>query len=393
MIERALGFLSCSLLLTVALAGCSMFTGLSTRCQVGASDLGPLVTEWSAAEKANLEAMVARNQAVAVQFTGCTMRLLPQCELGGSFAWQRTSPSRDVLEIQNEADLYTRLPLGALTLAGELERSGTLQVETTVSGQFRLQGFSADQVPQTSGCLEATHIVGALSVGAFQLRSAARVAGSGSAAYVGIGEVGGSARQATNVIGAAGDPAACGLSTPEAANPNCSSPIQVFLSPIPGRAEPQGPPGSVKVSFASSSTDMRFDVFVDDEASCSTPCDRWVDPARSVTLRSRFNDTLTVPSLPPDKGPLMVTAHPTSLGKLATGITFTALGGMAAITGIVLAAVGCSSEDSSGTCTAGLITGGIGLAVTGGSIFLILGAQSRTEVQPIFDTGERVPGQ
>src|SRR5262249_29795613 len=155
--------------------------------------------------------------------------------LSGSYVWQRTSPSRDVLEIHNEADLFTRLPLGAVSLAGELERSGALSVETTVSGQYRLQGFTAAQVPQTPARLEATHIIRALSVGAYSMSAAESLTGGTRAGYAGVAEVGGGTREGAKVIGSSGDAAACGQATAEAANPNCSSPIQVFLAPIPGR--------------------------------------------------------------------------------------------------------------------------------------------------------------
>lgn len=360
---------------------------LATRCRVGASDLGPLVTEWPAAEKANLEALLQRKSAVAVQFTGCEMRLLPQCELGGSYSWQRTSPARDTLRIRNEAELFTRLPLGALALDAELKRAGELFVETTVAGQYRLQGFSSAQVPQTPGCLEATHLIGAVSVGAFQLRSAADASTSASMSYTGIGQTGGRSVQSANVLGAAGDPNACGQATPEAADANCSSPIQVFLSAIPGRSEAPGPPGTVKVGFASGTQEARFDVYLDDQASCTTPCDRWVDPARPVVMRSRQDEKLNLPPLPANKGPLQVTAYPTSRGALATGITFTSLGGVAIATGITLTAIGCSSGRK-GMCAAGLITGGAGVPLTGGSILLILGALPRTEIQPVFDTND-----
>jgi hypothetical protein len=315
------------------------------------------------------------------------MRLLPQCELGGAYAWQRTSPSQDVIDIRNEADLFTRLPLGALSLKGELERSGELFVETTVAGQVRLQGFTSAQVPQTPGCLEATHIVLALSVGTYQMRSADRVSGGGSVGYAGVGEVGGSARQQTRVLGSAGDPRACALSTQEVSHPDCSSPIQVFLSPIPGRTEPPGPPGSIKVGFQSGDPDARWDVYIDDEASCTTPCDRWVDPSRPLTLRSRLHESLTVRSLDAAKGPLQVTAHPTARGELVTGITFTALGGIAVLTGTTLTAIGCSAEDPGGLCVSGLVTLGFGIPVTVGSIFLILDSMPRTEIRPIFDVG------
>src|SRR2546422_903907 len=71
---------------------------LESRCQLGASQTSVLVTEWAAAEKSNLEGMLGGG-AVAVQFTGCQMRVLPQCRLQGQYMWQRTTPSSDYFDI------------------------------------------------------------------------------------------------------------------------------------------------------------------------------------------------------------------------------------------------------------------------------------------------------
>jgi hypothetical protein len=67
---------------------------------------------------------------------------------------------------------------------------------------------------------------------------------------------------------------------------------------------------------------------------------------------------LAVGALP--AGDLIVTAKPRNEPLFAVGVTFTSLGGMAAITGITLT-----------MCKAGLITGAVGLAVTFGSIRMI----------------------
>src|SRR5688572_18181600 len=112
------------------------------KCRVAASQQSPLVTEWPASEKANLEALL-RAGAVAVAYSGCNMRVLPQCQVRGGYRWQRTTPSTDNLEINNEDDLYARLPLGAASLEGELKRSGKLAVQTTVSGQLKLEDAGA----------------------------------------------------------------------------------------------------------------------------------------------------------------------------------------------------------------------------------------------------------
>src|SRR5215831_14907230 len=104
------------------------------KCKAAASQASPLVTEWPASEKANLEALLMQG-TVAVAYSGCSMRVLPQCRPKGHYNWQHTTPTADVLSINNEDELYSKLPLGAVSLEAELKRSGNLEVKTVVSGQ------------------------------------------------------------------------------------------------------------------------------------------------------------------------------------------------------------------------------------------------------------------
>src|SRR5688572_22363111 len=67
------------------------------RCQAAARGESPLVTEWSSAEKANLQARL-RSGAMAVEFTGCSMRPITGCTLRGSYRWQRTTLSSEAIE-------------------------------------------------------------------------------------------------------------------------------------------------------------------------------------------------------------------------------------------------------------------------------------------------------
>jgi hypothetical protein len=383
------------LLLIAGCAGGSMHglfpgaPGLASRCQLGAVQTSVLVTEWAAAEKSNLEGMLGGG-AVAVQFTGCQMRVLPQCRLAGRYTWQRTTPSTDYFDIAGEGDLYAKLPLGAVSLEGELKRSGTLGVQTTVSGQVRLEGLTGADVPNQPECAEATHVVSALTLGAFVLSAGQALTARSSANVHTVGEAGGSYSRTGHVVRAAGDSATCVNATSERPSADCSSPIEVFLSPIPGRAPEPGPPGSVRVDFLSASDSVRWDVYVDDQATCTTPCARWVDPNRPLLLRTREDapDKLLVGRLDAGAGPLQVSARPLARGQLATGVVFTALGGLAVLTGITLTAIGCSSDDRAGMCTAGLVSLGSGAVVTGGAIWIMLGARARVGVRPIFGGGE-----
>ncbi len=362
--------------------------GREARCRVGSGRSNPLVTEWPASEKANLEALMAGG-AVAVEYTGCSMRVLTQCRLRGAYAWQRTTPASDTVEIEDEDQLYAKLPLGAVSLEGELKRTGKLTVYTSVSGQMRLTGTTPAEVPTVGECARATHVVGALAVGAFSLSGSGKTGAHGD---VTIAKYSGGARsdRSAGIVRSAGDWQACGQGTDAAPHPNCRSPIQAFLWPIPGRAADDGPPGTVKVDLVSANASTRWDVYYDDVVICTTPCSRWLDPAHPLLFRARDNRFMRAPEriFVPDleaaagSGGVQVQAHGTSEGELVTGITFTSFGGMALVTGIALASVGCGDGTRQGMCTAGLTSLGAGLAVTLGSVWLMLDALPRAEIRP-----------
>jgi hypothetical protein len=129
----------------------------------------------------------------------------------------------------------------------------------------------------------------------------------------------------------------------------------------PGYAEPSPPQptpagaNATRATFVSTS-EVRWDVRIDDNAVCTTPCSIMVDPVRFVTLHSHDlrSERVNVGFMPP--GDVLVQAKPRAQGAFAAGVTFTALSGMGLATGITLTAVGCSTDRST-MCTAGLITG------------------------------------
>lgn len=358
------------------------------RCRVAASQSAPLVTEWPASEKANLEVLL-RSGTVAVAYSGCSMRVLPHCRLPGSYSWQRTTPSSDALEIHDADDLFAKLPLGAASLEGELKRSGKLTVKTTVAGQLRLHE-GGGEVPHEGPCAQATHVVSALSLGAFALSAGGKSNLGGSAALTGLVEAGAKRESSADLLRSAGDFESCSKGSDAGPDANCASPIQVFLTPLPGRTEEEGPPGTVKVDFVSGNPASRWDVYADDRVICTTPCAGWVSVERPVLLRAREEafmaspDKVQVQNLlaHASDGHLQIQAHPTSRGKLATGITFTTFSGMAVITGLALTSIGCLADKGDGFCTAGLITLGAGLPLLAGSIYLITDAMPKAEIAP-----------
>jgi hypothetical protein len=239
---------------------------------------------------------MAASQAVAVAYSGCEMRIVDGCNIKGSYRWQQTTIATDTVEISDADELYAKLPLGAVSLEGELTRSGRLAVRTTVSGQMKLGEVDTTNVPREGACAAATHVVSALSVGTFKLLSGGAIKASGGASVAGIGKTGGSTARDESVVREAGDPAKCAESTEEKPNAACSSPVQVFLLPIerPPTAEETKAreeeshaqaTGGVRFSFAAPDTENTWLLKAQDGTKlCTLPCQRWVAPDNGYYL-------------------------------------------------------------------------------------------------------------
>src|SRR5688572_9326873 len=203
-------------------------TGEGEKCRTASGQQQPLVTEWPASEKANLESQI-RQGGVVVSFTGCTMTVLTQCRTKEPYFWVRTTPSSDHIEIKNEDELFAKLPLGAASLKGELQGSGSLTMQTTITGQYRL-GVQPGAVPTIEGnCNGATHIVGGLAIGAYQLNAGGTTKAAVQASVTVVGETGATSTASKSVIRRSGEATTCAASTEQYPDPSCSSPVQMFL--------------------------------------------------------------------------------------------------------------------------------------------------------------------
>ena len=131
-------------------------------------------------------------------------------------------------------------------------------------------------------------------------------------------------------------------------------------------------PPPTRATFISTSSEQ-WDVTIDGQPVCATPCTFPLFPLQFVTLRSqeRRPVLLEVGRLPP--GDLIVSGKPLQNGMYAGGIVATTLGGMAMVVGITLTAVG-AARDRSGMTTAGLISGAAGAIAIPGGITLMMKA-------------------
>lgn len=151
-------------------------------------------------------------------------------------------------------------------------------------------------------------------------------------------------------------------------------PAEPSQAPIPSGP----PPGSTQATFVSTTSES-WEVLLDRQPACGTPCSLYVPPMRYVTLRSRDRVLLDVGYLP--QGSVVVRGKPLSQGAYAGGIVATTFSGMGLATGITLTAVGCAT-DREGMCTAGLITGGVSAVGLYLSIKLMQSAVPKAEVLP-----------
>lgn len=379
------------------------------KCHVKASQSSPLVTEWPASEKAHLESALTEG-AVAVAYSGCELTILDQCHVSGNYQFRRTTLSKDVIEISDQDELYAKLPLGAASLEGELTRSGRLAVRTTIAGQLKLTA-APDSLPSSAGCAKATHLVTALSVGAFKLLAGGSAGAKASAEGFGVG-AGGKTKREEETLREAGDPGACAAGGKkekgvDQANPDCASPIQIFLEPIEhgsgasadasdtppplkGKksSRSSGPVGeeedsnrnnkdnAVKVAFELPSDGGRWSLRSGDgKVMCDLPCSRWVGPHSGYVLQldADKSDDIKKVKVPDDIGyspgrEVKAIPYPGRNSPLAGwGVTLGGLGLVFGVVMIVNATKGCTADLSTSANTHDLCTPGIIVTAASGA--------------------------
>lgn len=153
----------------------------------------------------------------------------------------------------------------------------------------------------------------------------------------------------------------------------------------PMGAAPMPAAAGVDTNFVSA-TGMPWEVMVDQQSACVTPCRLLLERPSWITMRTRERSPIRLEVGNLGAVPTLVTAHDLQHGKYATGIVFTSFGGMALVVGITLGAVGYGA-DREGMKTAGLITGASGAAMTLGGIYLMRSALPRTYVRVLEQRG------
>jgi hypothetical protein len=180
----------------------------------------------------------------------------------------------------------------------------------------------------------------------------------------------------------AGEPDKCGEATDVAASPSCSSPIQVFLTPLnkkPGDAgyvepeEDRPPPDSVRMTFAAP-PDSGGTWTVREEGGrtlCELPCSRWIKRSGGYTLQHDKDsgvEVVRIPKVEYAPGRRVNVSMLEPRGSKGLGIAATIIGGV----GILAGATGAFLGADSGEAVPGLaVAGGSAAVLTTGIVVLV----------------------
>jgi hypothetical protein len=202
-------------------------------CKVMRSHAEPLVVEWPIADRAKLETAKDKGR-VAVKYDGCVMRLLPTCKVPGSYVYKPVTRKHDNVRITNQDELYANLPAGAATLRGRLEHGGQLGIQMTIVGRLESDGATPTAADLGPDCASATHVISALTLGAFEFASFARTS-AGAGVQVMSAGAGGSASATKETLSSDGVEIACEQAKHSDTKPpdDCAALIRVEVLEIP----------------------------------------------------------------------------------------------------------------------------------------------------------------
>jgi hypothetical protein len=200
--------------------------------------LRPFVIEWDATDVSSFESR-AKTDVIFVRYTDCQLDVVDSCtndavrgSLGSYNAPDWTTGSVEKVDIQNEDELYAKLPLGVHTLGARVGLGEKFHMEYFVSGTRKstrpaIYRGDLDKVP---GCKGVTHFVYAYNMGAFALGSLSKVQGQAGATVWGVGAEANSKNQ-SSIEKQGGVLSSCrGESAHE--TQTCTVPIRVTLREI-----------------------------------------------------------------------------------------------------------------------------------------------------------------
>lgn len=187
----------------------------------------PYVVDWQSHEREELTAR-ARQGAVVVLRAGCDLQVLERCKAPPRFAYryEGSVPDTDTITFRNLQQTHDLIPVHADDFDHRFAHGGAIHAATTLAGMYRIQRRLVSYDELQGECQGATHLISAISVGAFSLYTdvvTPIVPESEAAGGIGV-----------ETLNAGGNPKACRGSAPVDSAPpgTCDCPVRLELAAI-----------------------------------------------------------------------------------------------------------------------------------------------------------------
>ncbi|HEY8086888.1 MAG TPA: hypothetical protein VIF09_03565 [Polyangiaceae bacterium] len=202
----------------------------------------PLVLEWPAADRAALEAQRAGG-VVVVRYGGSVMEVLRGCRAPGAYRYVSVTPKQEGLVVRDAGELAAAMPIHTASLEARLLHQQVLDVAMTIVGLYQADGHAVAATDLQGDCSGATHVVEALTVGAFEIDASARTAASAGVTAFGAG-VSGKQDASREVVHRDGDRDACAKGGAHDASPPYACGAMLRVEVVPVQFPSSGPAGT-----------------------------------------------------------------------------------------------------------------------------------------------------
>lgn len=197
----------------------------------------PFIVNWSPTERTALETS-ARDGAVVLAWNANTKEaeVLSRCHVGDyQYRFVGTSHARQTMSANDSLELGANFPFaGPVNLGAKLETYGEINVEYHTIGEYKTDVGDVHVDDLEGSCAGATHVVAALSIGAFKLFAGEGLSGGAEADVpMAAGVNAGGSRSSEN-LDQGGVPESCDAASRNAEEPpdGCDSVLAVELITI-----------------------------------------------------------------------------------------------------------------------------------------------------------------
>lgn len=203
------------------------------RCHANGNPDEMWLVDWDPSSQVRLQTR-AGSGIILVRYRDCHLEVLRGCELDGEYRFTPSEPLRNVESIENRGELFAKLPLGALNLHAEYRAGDRWSLDYLLTGAKDASVRTVERRRLPAQCRQATHFVQGMVVGAYELRSDARVSAGASTSVRAVG-VGGGGDKRSQVLRRAGDFSGCVQGGPPWPR-ECRTIVKLYLEPIQTRA-------------------------------------------------------------------------------------------------------------------------------------------------------------